>query len=98
MEEPHNFVLVVPSKDENTVKIMINHPWKYVSMNVERENGKKMLLKIQRCFKNPNLSLYFENDAKTANTMDWMSQLKFNRLQSEQAFILNYLKECLSKQ
>ena len=82
VEELNNFVLVIPSKVENKVKVMINHPWKYLEMSVDRENGKRMILKIHRCFKNPNLSLYFENDARTASTMDWMSQFKYNRLQS----------------
>ena len=99
VEDACNLVVVQPSNEENTARIVINHPWKYVMAELDRQNGRKMVVKITKCVKgDAALTLFFENEVRTASTLEWINQLKYQRYQSEQAFILSYLKDCLSKQ
>lgn len=44
-----------------------------------------------------SMDLFFDNEPRTVGTLEWINGLKYERYQSEQAFILVYLKECLSK-
>jgi hypothetical protein len=92
VENDHNFLLVEPSNEENTAKIIINHPWKYVTVEVDRETGKKMLIKLKNGRMESKTCIYFEDEARNVGTLDWMNGLKYERYQSEQAFILGYIK------
>ena len=49
VEDIHNLIIVEPSSEENKAKILINNPWKYVKIQINREEGKKMMIDISRC-------------------------------------------------
>jgi hypothetical protein len=57
-----------------------------------------MSIKLSQCIKgNTRINLFFENESTCAGSLEWMNGLKLERYQSEQAFILAYVKECLKK-
>jgi hypothetical protein len=57
-----------------------------------------MSIKLSQCFKgDTRINLFFEIETSCAGTLEWMNSLKYERYQSEQAFILSYIRECLKK-
>lgn len=57
-----------------------------------------MVIKLKYAFKGDSrIDIFFENQPRNIGTLEWMNGLKYQRYMSEQAFILNYIKECLGK-
>ena len=99
VEDQYNLVIVEPSSEENKAKILINNPWKYITAQISREEGNKILVKISHCLAgNAKIELFFPDEVRSAGTLEWMNKIKYERYQKEQSFILQYLKTCLSTQ
>lgn len=55
-----------------------------------------MAIKLFHCHRGDNkITVFFEDELRSAGTLEWMNGLKYERYQSEQAFILSYIKDCL---
>ena len=83
VEDIYNLVIVEPSSEENKAKIIVNNPWKYISAEINREEGNKLIIKISRCLAGKiKIDLYFADEIRSAGTLQWMNKLKYERYQS----------------